>query len=158
MYQVGRAITAGTVKAEAIKNAYRVDVYYGFTAGNLNVGDLCIISKANYIENLKDIDQYDTIEDDDKKEELDEKYAALNAQLPNTIFCQVTNKASGKNNYQAVKSYPIYADFVYEAKELLLTITGVTQTLRENSTQLQVQDNSLINSLVDKILYSVRLN
>ena len=158
VYQVGRAITAGTTKAEAIKNAYRVDVYCGFTAGSLNIGDLCIISKANYIENLKDIDKYYIEKDDAKKAELDAKYATLNEQLPNTIFCQVTHKATGKNNYKEVKSYPIYADFVYEAKELLLTITGVTQTLREHSTQLQVQDNSLINSLVDKILYSVRLN
>ena len=62
--------------------------------------------------------------------------------------------ATGKEIY----SYPIYADFVYEPDELLLTITGVTQTLRENKTQLQVQDNSLINSLVDKLLYSVRFS
>jgi hypothetical protein len=45
------------------------------------------------------------------------KYATLNEQLPNTIFCQVTHKATGKNNYKEVKSYPIYADFVYEAKD-----------------------------------------
>jgi hypothetical protein len=59
---------------------------------------------------------------------------------------------------QEVVSYPVYADFVYEPDELLLTITGVTYGLRESTTQLQVQDNSLINSLVDKLLYSVRFN
>ena len=65
-----------------------------------------------------------------------------------------------KENGEDIKvtSYPIYADFVYETEELLLTITGTTQTLRESNIQLDVQDNSLINSLIDKLLYSVRLN
>ncbi len=50
----------------------------------------------------------------------------------------------------------IILDYVYVSEPVELQITGITKTLREQSMQLTVQNNQTINSLVDKLLYSIR--
>jgi len=47
-------------------------------------------------------------------------------------------------------------DYAYVSEPVELQITGITKTLREQSMQLTVQNNQTINSLVDKLLYSIR--
>ena len=116
---------------------YQVDVYYGYTSlANLHNGELYL--------------------DNDKK--FRQKYSEPEYNTDGTPKLDAEGEQIIAHKGKEVISYPVYADFVYEPEELLLTITGVTITLRENKTQLQVQDNSLINSLVDKLLYSVRFN
>lgn len=61
-------------------------------------------------------------------------------------------------NITPEQTLTLHSDFVYEAEELYLTVTGTTQTLRESVVQLDVQNNDLINSIVDKLIYSVRSN
>lgn len=135
VYQVVVPIKSGTTLANAKKSAHRVDVYYEATISNLSDNDL-------YIKDSKLYQKYTTLS-------VDKDGNPVKDENGKQVYI-----AAGKEIY----SYPVYADFVYDSSELLLTVTGVTQTLRENSTQLQVQDNSLINSLVDKLLYSVRFN
>jgi hypothetical protein len=50
----------------------------------------------------------------------------------------------------------IILDYAYVSEPVELQITGITKTLREQSMQLTVQNNQTINSLVDKLLYSIR--
>ena len=119
VYQVASNIEKNTTLANALKLAYRVDVYINMDSlDDLNDNELCVVSGQ---------------------------------------FGQKTTKNS-VSVLQEITSVPVYVDFVYEPQKLILNITGTTQTLRENNTQLQVQDNSLINSLVDKLLYSVRFD
>jgi len=47
-------------------------------------------------------------------------------------------------------------DYAYVSEPVELQITGITKTLREQNMQLTVQNNQTINSLVDKLLYSIR--
>lgn len=119
VYQVASNIEKNTTLTDALKLAYRVDVYINMDSlDDLNDNELCVDSGK---------------------------------------FGQKTT-INSVSTFQEITSVPVYMDFVYEAQELILNITGTTQTLRENKTQLQVQDNSLINSLVDKLLYSVRFD
>ena len=121
---------------------HRVDVYFGTTTTGETL-DLSLIDDGSlYVAGGK----------------FYQKYSEQALDAEGNLAFDEDDKPIMEHKGQEVVSYPVYADFVYEPDELLLTITGVTYGLRENTTQLQVQDNSLINSLVDKLLYSVRFN
>ena len=124
-----------------------------YNPSNKNIYQVCnVIPKNSSIETaIKSSYRVDIYID---SENIPSNSLVLKTDGDNTYLYQ--HKENGED--VKVTSYPIYADFVYETEELLLTITGTTQTLRESNIQLDVQDNSLINSLIDKLLYSVRLN